>query len=126
VYRAAAQSLETLEDRGEKIRDAVRLRARHMVLEIVASTSLFGGGTSPEKPFPSRALAISLAPLSAEDLASRLRAGVPPIVARIEEGRLLLDLRSIDPAEDAQVAAALGRLAAESAVSPAAQGPRPV
>jgi L-seryl-tRNA(Ser) seleniumtransferase len=115
VYRAAGQSLERLETRGEKIREAVRRRARDVALEIVESNALFGGGTSPEKPFPSRALALSLEPLSAEDLAGRLRGGDPPIVARIEEGRLLLDLRSIDPAEDADVAAALAGLAAAGA-----------
>ncbi len=113
VYRAAGQSLERLQDRGEEIRDAVHRRAP-VALEIVASTALFGGGTSPEKPFASRALAVSLAPLSAEDLAARLRGGAPPIVARIDEGRLLLDLRSIDPAEDAEVVAALAGLTAES------------
>ena len=114
VYRAAGQSLEHLEERGEKIRDAVRGRARAMALEIVAATAFFGGGTSPEKPFPSRALAVSLPPTSAEDLAARLRGGSPPIVARIEEGRLLLDLRSIAPAEDAEVADALARVTAET------------
>ena len=111
IYRAAGQSLEHLEERGEKIRDAVRGRAPAMTLETVAATAFFGGGTSPEKPFPSRALAISLPPLSAEDLAARLRAGTPPIVARIEDGRLLLDLRSIAPTEDSEVIDALARLA---------------
>jgi L-seryl-tRNA(Ser) seleniumtransferase len=119
LRRAAGQSLEHLEERGEKIRDAVRGRARAMALEAVAATAFFGGGTSPEKPFPSRALAVSLPPLSSEDLAARLRGGTPPIVARIEDGRLLLDLRSIAPAEDAEVIEALARLAAET------PGPRP-
>jgi L-seryl-tRNA(Ser) seleniumtransferase len=114
IYKAAGQSLERLEERGEKIRDAVRGRASAMALEIVAATAFFGGGTSPEKPFSSRALAISLAPLSAEDLAARLRGATPPIVARIEDGRLLLDLRSIAPDEDAEVADALARLTAET------------
>jgi L-seryl-tRNA(Ser) seleniumtransferase len=114
IYRAAGQSLESLQERGERIRDAVRGRASAMALETVAATAFFGGGTSPEKPFPSRALAISLAPFSAEDLAARLRGGSPPIVARIEDGRLLLDLRSIAPDEDPEVADALARLAAET------------
>jgi L-seryl-tRNA(Ser) seleniumtransferase len=113
IYRAAGQSLEILEQRGERIRDAVRGRARAMTLETVAATAFFGGGTSPEKPFPSRALAISLPPLSAEDLAARLRGGTPAIVARIEDGRLLLDLRSIAPGEDAEVIDALARLITE-------------
>jgi L-seryl-tRNA(Ser) seleniumtransferase len=112
IYRAAGQSLERLQERGEAIRAALRRSAPGMILEIVASTALFGGGTSPEKPFPSRALAVSLEPRSAEDLAERLRRGEPPVVARIENGRLLLDLRSISPAEDAEVSEALARLAA--------------
>jgi L-seryl-tRNA(Ser) seleniumtransferase len=114
VYRAAGQSLDRLEERGEKIREAARRRSRAFAAEIVASTAFFGGGTSPEKPFPSRALALSLPELSAEDLAARLRGGDPPIVARIEEGRLLLDLRSIDPSEDGEVAAALAALTGDS------------
>src|SRR5258706_490629 len=114
IYRAAGQSLEQLEERGEKIRDAVRARERALSLEIVPATAFFGGGTSPDKPFPSRALTVSLPPTSTEDLSARLRGGTPPIVARIEDGRLLLDLRSIAPSEDAEVIEALARLTAET------------
>jgi L-seryl-tRNA(Ser) seleniumtransferase len=114
IYKAAGQSLERLEERGERIRGAARLRAPAAGLELVPSTAFFGGGTSPEKPFPSRALAVSLENLSAEGLAARLRASDPPIIARIEDGRLLLDLRSVDPGEDATVEEALSRLASDS------------
>ncbi len=110
VYRAAGQSLDRLRERGEEIRDAARLRAPAVALELVGSNAFFGGGTSPEKPFPSRALAVSLSGLSAEELAGRLRSAEPPIVARIEEGRLLLDLRSVDPDEDAMLIETLSRL----------------
>src|SRR6266540_4902803 len=64
VYRAAGQSLDRLRERGEGIRDAARLRAPAVALELVGSNAFFGGGTSPEKPFPSRALAVSLSGLS--------------------------------------------------------------
>ncbi len=111
VYRAAGQSLERLRQRGEEIRDAARSRAPALELDLVASTAFFGGGTSPEKPFPSLALAVSLPALAAEDLATRLRESDPPIVARIEQGRVWLDLRSIAPAEDASVETALSELA---------------
>ena len=107
IYRAAAASLESLEARGGKIRDAAARPAGGPGIEVVGSTALFGGGTSPEKAFASRALAVSLASAGPEDLAARLREADPPIVARIEGDRVLLDLRSIDPTEDAAVAAAL-------------------
>jgi L-seryl-tRNA(Ser) seleniumtransferase len=50
--------------------------------------------------------------LSADELAARLRSSELPIVARVEEGRVLLDLRTVFPEQDDTVAAALARIAA--------------
>ena len=77
-------------------------------LDVVPSRAAFGGGTSPEKLFESRALALRHPEISADGLAAALRAATPPIVARLEDGTALLDLRSIAPEEDAAVAEALG------------------
>lgn len=109
IYRAAGESLATLEERGKRIRDGVRraMAGKALSLEVVSSFALFGGGTSPEKRFPSRALAISAAARSADELLACLREGQTPIVGRVEEGRALLDLRSVDPVEDRIVVAAL-------------------
>ena len=115
IYRAAGAPLAELEERGRKIREAVGKRASAVRLEVVESTALFGGGTSPEKPFPSRALSVSLAPFSPDDLAGRLRRLTPPVVARIEGERLLLDLRSIQPEEDSAIEEALAGVEGESA-----------
>ena len=46
-----------------------------------------------------------------------MREGSPPIVARVERGKVLLDLRSVSPEEDALLAAALESLAAGAAAS---------
>jgi L-seryl-tRNA(Ser) seleniumtransferase len=110
IYRAAAQSLETLERRGNGIREAAGVGGPGLDIEVVPASSLFGGGTSPEKTFPSRALALRHTKLSGDELAQYLRANDPPIVGRVEKDRLLLDLRSIAPSEDAQVARALKKL----------------
>ena len=107
LYRAAAEPLESLERRGE----AVRARAgAGLAIEIVESRALFGGGTSPEKSFPSRALSVSSPEADASALAARLRSREMPIVARVESDRLFLDLRSIQPGEDATVGDALAEL----------------
>ncbi len=108
VYRAAGARLEDLEQRGAKIRESA---PSALTARVLPSEAAFGGGTSPEKLFPSRALVLTHAALSAADLARRLRMGRPPIVARVEGDRVLLDLRSIQPDEDALVAAALEALA---------------
>ena len=113
IYRAAAQSLPILEERGAAIRGAVREgRSRGALsIEVVPSETLFGGGTSPEKRFPSRALAVRHTGMRADALAARLRALPEPILGRIEEDLLRLDLRTILPSEDAKVASALSSLA---------------
>lgn len=111
VYRAAGASLEALEERGEKVRRSVSMSATHgLTLEVVASLALFGGGTSPEKTFASRALEVSREGASADEVATRLRAGAPPVVGRVEEGMVLLDLRSVAPEEDAVLERALKQL----------------
>ena len=108
VYAAAAASAEELERRGEAIR--ARLHGDRLDVEIVEALALFGGGTSPEKRFDSRALAVARTGTSADSLAKELRENEVPVVGRVEDGRLLLDLRSIAPEEDLIVAAALERL----------------
>ena len=108
VYAAAAASADELERRGEAIR--ARLHGDRLDVEIVEALALFGGGTSPEKRFDSRALAVARTGTSADSLAKELRENEVPIVGRVEAGRLLLDLRSIAPEEDLIVAAALERL----------------
>jgi seryl-tRNA(Sec) selenium transferase len=49
-------------------------------------------------------LTIERAGLSADDLDARLRALDPPVIARITEGTVVLDLRTVDPADDERVA----------------------
>ena len=110
IYRAAAQSLETLEERGREICDRTDAAGTALEVEVVPAFSLFGGGTSPEKTFPSRALALRHARLSGDELARLLRDGEPMIVGRLEEGVLLLDLRTIQPEQDAQVGKSLRSL----------------
>jgi len=107
IYRAAAASLASLEERGAAIAGALSRRAPGSTVEVVASSALFGGGTSPEKTFASRALAVTVAGLSADALAARWRDRALPLVGRIAEGRALVDLRSIQSEEDLELIDAL-------------------
>ena len=75
---------------------------------VVTSDAAVGGGGAPGVTLPSAAIALD------EHLALALRHGpavrrgeVPPVVGRLERGRLLLDLRSVDPADDDTVIAAI-------------------
>lgn len=74
--------------------------------EIIDGDSVIGGGAAPSSVLPTRLLALTGADLSADELASRLRACDPPIIARVEEGRVLLDLRTVFPDQDQLIAKA--------------------
>ncbi|HEX9530539.1 MAG TPA: hypothetical protein VF954_05335, partial [Acidimicrobiales bacterium] len=80
------------------------LRARAAALgvgEVVACESVPGGGAVPGRTIPSAGVAVD------GDVTAALRAWDPPIVARVSEGRTVLDLRTVDEADDDVVAAAL-------------------
>ncbi|HTO86669.1 MAG TPA: L-seryl-tRNA(Sec) selenium transferase [Thermoanaerobaculia bacterium] len=109
VYRAATAAIVELEQRGARIASLAGAN-RELGVAVAPSEALFGGGTSPEKRFPSRALRVSHSRLAAEELASRLRQRKTPIVGRVETGHLWLDLRTISPEEDGEVGAALSEL----------------
>jgi L-seryl-tRNA(Ser) seleniumtransferase len=113
LYRAAAAPLGVLEARAERIRSGVAADGAAVSLETVPSLALFGGGTSPEKRFASRALAVAVRDVAADEVASRLRAATPPVVGRVESGKVLLDLRSVLPDEDAVLERALRDLVSE-------------
>src|SRR5580765_3693949 len=82
--------------------------AAHLKTTIISGTSLVGGGSAPTSSLPTFLLAVTAASLSADELAARLRHHQPSIVARVEEGRVLLDLRTVlSPADEAEIVRAL-------------------
>jgi L-seryl-tRNA(Ser) seleniumtransferase len=74
---------------------AARLR-----IELIDGESLLGGGSAPSAVLPTTLLSITCEHLSANELATRLRSSDPPLIARVEEGRVLLDLRTVFPEQD--------------------------
>jgi L-seryl-tRNA(Ser) seleniumtransferase len=65
--------------------------------EILPDWSEAGGGSLPAASIPTWVVALSKIDIGAEQLAKRLRTGNPPVVGRIKDGKLLLDLRTIQP-----------------------------
>ena len=86
-------------------------RSADLQLEIVDGESVVGGGAAPSSVLLTRLIAITSSNLSADELSTRLRSSDPPIVARVEQGRVLLDLRTVFPEQDRQIASALQRIA---------------
>ena len=71
--------------------------------------SVIGGGSTPEQQLPTNLITIISARHSAAELEQRLRkpADATPVIARIEDDQLILDLRTVSPGEESELAAAL-------------------
>ncbi len=68
--------------------------------DLQSGGSLMGAGSAPEVLLPTTLIAIKDTKLSSLDLANKLRASKTPVIARIEEDKLLLDLRSVLPGDE--------------------------
>jgi L-seryl-tRNA(Ser) seleniumtransferase len=88
-------------------------------VEILPGFSVIGGGSTPDQQLPTTLIAISTPRHSAAQIEDRLRkpratnpdGGISststPVIARIEDNRLLLDLRTVHPSEENEIAGAL-------------------
>jgi len=101
---------EELQHRAEHIARQLRISSPHLEIEVVESRSVLGGGAAPGSTLPSRALAVRRGGLSADEMLVRLRQWEMPIIARVEDDRVLLDLRTVEASQDATVTAALGSI----------------
>jgi L-seryl-tRNA(Ser) seleniumtransferase len=91
---------------------AARVRGPKLEIGLLDGESVIGGGAAPSSVLPTRLLALSCVGLSADEIAARLRSGEMPIIARIEDGRVIIDLRTVFPEQDDSVARAIVRITA--------------
>ena len=86
---------------------AGQVRTGPLAIEVVPVESLVGGGTAPKATLPSCALALRHASMTAEGLSAALRRLDPPIVARISENTVYLDLRTVPARFDDKIVSLL-------------------
>jgi len=95
------------EEVGKRAEALMRSLRAPLAGEVIAGESVIGGGAAPGATLPTKLLALTREGMSADELAGRLRKHDPPIVTRVEEGRVLLDLRTVLAEQDADIAEAL-------------------
>ena len=98
LWRAVARTLAALQARAAIVAAAVDGVA-------VATEATFGGGALPGVTVPS--CGVALAARKPDALAAALRTGAPAVVGRIEDGRVILDLRTVEPQRDRDLEAAI-------------------
>ncbi|MEN6536034.1 MAG: L-seryl-tRNA(Sec) selenium transferase [Bryobacteraceae bacterium] len=92
--------------------DSIRARAEALLAtlggapaSVIHGESVIGGGSTPGQPIPTWLIALTAG--NVVELERKLRLSDPPVIARIENNQLLLDLRTVLPGEEAELAAAL-------------------
>ena len=92
--------------------EQIRRRAEKLVqsldgvpAHIVEGHSVIGGGSTPEQGLPTWLIAIECEHVT--EFERRLRSGDPPVIVRIENGRILLDLRTVFPEEESRLVEAI-------------------
>jgi L-seryl-tRNA(Ser) seleniumtransferase len=108
VQRMLTLDANTLTARAEAL--TARLTTPRLRATVVPGESAIGGGSAPGLRLPTSLVALDVAGLSPDALLARLREATPPIIARIEADRVLLDLRTVAPEDETAIVTALLRL----------------
>jgi L-seryl-tRNA(Ser) seleniumtransferase len=111
AVRMMRLSKAEISQRAEAV--AKELQASLLSVELMDGESVIGGGAAPSATLPTRLLAVASEGVTAHALAARLRAADPPVIARVADGRLLFDLRTVFPEQDKALTKALFQVATE-------------
>lgn len=98
--------------RAEQLRDKLGpLLGHQTVVEVIPGFSQVGGGSMPTAQLPTHLLTLVHQQLSAQEMAVHLRMGEPAVVARVQDEKLQLDLRTVQPEETEMLVQAIARVA---------------
>jgi L-seryl-tRNA(Ser) seleniumtransferase len=107
TMRMLSLPIETIEERARALAATIREAAPRLMVEIREETSQLGSGSLPTEEIPTRVVALRSASVSPDRLARELRVRDVPIFTRVKNDEVLLDPRTLQQGEDAEVAAAL-------------------
>jgi L-seryl-tRNA(Ser) seleniumtransferase len=105
LIKMMRMSKEEIGARAEAL--AAEVRSANLDIAVLDGESIVGGGAAPSAVLPTKLLAITSRRLSAEEISMRLRRSNPPVVARVEQGSVLLDLRTVFLEQDQTLSGAL-------------------
>ena len=99
-----AMTPEQIEKRAkELIRKVYKNTAGTLTLEPIKSESAVGGGSAPISSLPTIAVSVARDGVPANKISELLRQWNPPIIVRIVNDRVLIDLRTVPPADEAEI-----------------------
>jgi L-seryl-tRNA(Ser) seleniumtransferase len=94
-----ARTPDQMKVQAGELADALRRRQPGWTVTTGPDTSFLGGGTLPEEGMPSFTVRITVPGVSADELARRFRLAAVPVVARIHDAQVVLDMRTVSPSD---------------------------
>jgi L-seryl-tRNA(Ser) seleniumtransferase len=114
VFRFLSTPLPELRARAEAMANQLTgltgIRSAHAVEDV----AYVGGGSLPDQAMKTWVVEVEAKDLTEEELASRLRTGTPAVMARVRDGKLILDLRTVFAEQEQALLSALGRCLTEN------------
>ncbi len=107
LLRLLNTPLQQLRERGQAIAAAIESAAGVRRAKVIDEQSYLGGGSVPTQQQSTVCIAITPQASGVDAFAAALRASHPAIIGRIRKQRLLLDLRTVFPGQDAEIVAAI-------------------
>ena len=104
-------SADQVRSRAETLAGELAKQSARLAVAVSESQTAIGGGSAPGSTLPTFVLAITMDGMNAQQLTDALRLAETPIVARVEDDRVLLDLRTVFEDQDQQILNALLALA---------------
>jgi L-seryl-tRNA(Ser) seleniumtransferase len=113
AHKAIAASFVEIKTRAGNLVSRIRQTriSPDVLLEILEGESAVGGGAAPMSHLRTMLIAVTHGKLPPNDLEGRFRQSTPPVIARIEDGRVLLDLRTVAENEERDLEIAIQSLA---------------
>jgi L-seryl-tRNA(Ser) seleniumtransferase len=105
-----ATSVENLRNRAERLAPQMAAASAVAAAEVITDHTFLGGGAVPTQEIPTVCIAITPEGRGVDELHAALRTVQPSVFGRIQKERLLLDLRSVLPAQDRLLVEALERV----------------
>ncbi len=100
VARMIRLKKEEITRRAQAFVAAAKTGRHGLSLDLVDGESVIGGGSTPGQTLPTTLVAVTHPRLGAKDLERRFRSSNLPVVVRVEDNRVLLDLRTVSPNEE--------------------------
>ena len=112
-------SLDNLKNRAHRLAPQIQATRSVRSAEVVEGTTSLAGNAVSGQKIPTCTISVEPDGISADRLAGLLRQSKPPVIARVESGRLMLDLRSVFPRHDIRLVEAMEAIAPQPAEEPA-------